>query len=446
MNIPKEYQGRYFYHFTHTDNIESIVRNGLLSTNLKNRKGIAHHNIANSDIQARRSKMVVDAGPGGVVHDYAPFYFTSKSPMLLSLLYRKNIDQQFIVFMAISIDKIKNSNVVFTDASANTAIPPHFYDDPNDLDKLHWNLIDSNRVAHLQDDDRHFKMAEVLIYERVPIEWVDSYIVWDIESKKIIEKSYIDVGLQVPNIYYEPFQSNKYFYFTKFCFAGREKESLVTGPRVLYEKYHDALKQIEKNRSNGSWKYAKFTDIDNSLDVLKDNFSILPELHGIENLETDNTVHSQTVSDHTLSVVDNVHISSFYNCLGEHDKKVVKLAAYLHDIGKGPKTKWENEIQRAYPDHPADAIQMLIRILSEEFKTLTSEEIRDICTLVVYHDLLGDILEKGRNKEELVRLNLEKRMLIMLAVLSEADIRSINKTWCFNYLNDVKLLLNEMMR
>ena len=112
------------------------------------------------------------AGPGGVVHDYAPFYFTSKSPMLLSLLYRKNIDQQFIVFMAISIDKIKNSNVVFTDASANTAIPPHFYDDPNDLDKLHWNLIDSNRVAHLQDDDRHFKMAEVLIYERVPIEWL----------------------------------------------------------------------------------------------------------------------------------------------------------------------------------------------------------------------------------------------------------------------------------
>ena len=145
-------------------------------------------------------------------------------------------------------------------------------------------------------------------------------------------------------------------------------------------------------------------------------------------------------------MVDNVYISSFYNCLGDHDKKVVKLAAYLHDIGKGPKAKWKNEIQMAYPDHPADAIPMLIRILSEEFTTLTSEEIRDICTLVVYHDLLGDILEKGRNKEELVRLNLENRMLIMLAVLSEADIRSINKTWCFNYLNDVKLLLNEMMR
>lgn len=58
--------------------------------------------------------MIVEAGPGGVVHDYVPFYFTSKNPMLLSLLYSKNIDQQFIVFMAISIDKIMNSNVVFT--------------------------------------------------------------------------------------------------------------------------------------------------------------------------------------------------------------------------------------------------------------------------------------------------------------------------------------------
>lgn len=90
-------------------------------------------------------------------------------------------------------------------------------------------------------------MAEVLIYERVPIEWVDSYIVWNKESKKIIEKSYTDVGLQAPNISYEPFQSNKYFYFTKFCFADRKNESLVTGPRVLYAEYRNALEQIEKN-------------------------------------------------------------------------------------------------------------------------------------------------------------------------------------------------------
>jgi hypothetical protein len=36
MKIPEKYRGRYFYHFTHIDNISSIVENnGLLSTNLK---------------------------------------------------------------------------------------------------------------------------------------------------------------------------------------------------------------------------------------------------------------------------------------------------------------------------------------------------------------------------------------------------------------------------
>lgn len=84
MRIPDKYKGRYFYHFTHIDNIESIVENnGLLSTNLKNEYGIGHHNVANMNIQNRRSEMKVTVGPGGVVHDYVPFYFASTNKMLL---------------------------------------------------------------------------------------------------------------------------------------------------------------------------------------------------------------------------------------------------------------------------------------------------------------------------------------------------------------------------
>lgn len=50
MNIPKEHRGRFFYHFTHIDNIESIVKNGLLATNVKKAMGIEHHNVANENI------------------------------------------------------------------------------------------------------------------------------------------------------------------------------------------------------------------------------------------------------------------------------------------------------------------------------------------------------------------------------------------------------------
>lgn len=42
--IPEEYANRYSYHFTHVDNLESIISNGLISTNEKNSKGISHVN------------------------------------------------------------------------------------------------------------------------------------------------------------------------------------------------------------------------------------------------------------------------------------------------------------------------------------------------------------------------------------------------------------------
>ena len=74
MSIPQKYKGKYFYHFTHIDNIPSIVaHNGLFSTNQKKAFGIEHHNVALMDIQNRRSEMKVPVGPGGVVHDYLPF-------------------------------------------------------------------------------------------------------------------------------------------------------------------------------------------------------------------------------------------------------------------------------------------------------------------------------------------------------------------------------------
>ena len=51
MKVPDEYKGRHIYHFTHVDNIESIVKCGrLLATNVKNEAGIEHYNVANENI------------------------------------------------------------------------------------------------------------------------------------------------------------------------------------------------------------------------------------------------------------------------------------------------------------------------------------------------------------------------------------------------------------
>ena len=446
MKIPNEYRGRYFYHFTHIDNIPSIVEtHGLYCTNLKNRYGINHHNVANMNIQNRRSEMSVPVGPGGVVHDYVPFYFASTNKMLLSLLNRKVVDQPYIVFLAVSIEKLLEKNVVFTDASANTNIPPRFYDDPKDLDKLNWMLIDSTKWGERSEEELHARMAEVLVYERVPLEWVDAYIVFNKIGKKKIKECYQNAGLQKPCISYDWFNYRSFF-FTKFFFRDRQNETLVTGPLQLYENYQTVVISISENRNSIDESACIFDDIRDAILQIDANFCVIRELADIYNLKTDNYMHHESVSDHTITVVNNLQNTQYYFMLGGREKAIVRLAAYFHDIGKGPKEKWEDGIQKAYLDHPADALPMLERIFSEDFKRISYKDYRDICLLVANHDLLGDIIGTGRSVEELERLELSRDMLYMLATLSEADICAIGGIPAINIKMKIHNLLNQVMR
>jgi len=86
-------------------------------------------------------------------------------------------------------------------------------------------------------------------------------------------------------------------------------------------------------------------------------------------------------------------------------------------------------VQRIYYDHPADAIPMLERILSEEIREISEKRINEICVLIAYHYLLGDSMAKGRHIEELENLQLTQQQKYMLAALSIADITSIKEEW-----------------
>lgn len=446
MAIPSAFKDRYFFHFTHIDNIKSIVQTGgLLSTNEKRKNNIDHHNIANVNIQNRRSEMKVPIAPGGVVHDYVPFYFATINPMLLGLLNRKVVDQPYICFIAVSIEKLLEENVIFTDASANTIFAPGFYNNPIDLECLDWDLIDSMKWGEKNENERHKRMAEVLVYEKVPLEWFECFIVFNNYCRIKIEKCYRELGVLCPKISYEPFH-NRHFFFTKFFFPERRNETLVTGPIQLREEFYKTVECIISNRGNGSCTDAQFENVDHALTEIKKNFCVIPELEGIYQLQTDNQIHQETVSGHTIKVVNNVKKTMFYDMIGEKWKHVVLLAAYLHDIGKGPKEKWTNGIQKVYADHPVDALPMVTRILSEDIKDIDDKQIRRICLLVAYHDLMGDIIGKERAKSELLELNLNKKDLYMLAALTTADIQSIGIGWEKNIVKKVEDLIDEMLR
>ena len=433
--IPQQHAWRYFFHMTDVHNLESIITHGLLSTNKKNDLGIKHVNIANMSIQNRRAEMNVPCGNGGKVHDYVPFYFSSLNPMLLGVLNKKNQDQPFIIFLCFKISKLESLSAVFTDASANTVEPPHFFDNAADLDKLSWELIDSKKWSYAEENERHKKMAEALIYEKVDFSQVDCIVVYNEWVKKrvaeILKKADVK-GVRV--IYYDELVGFKYnFYYTKFFIKGRENETLISGPVFLKRNTEEGIKEVIENRKNYQGSFA-YDDIETLVSAIDEKFDCIKELAGIYDLQSNNPVHPETVSLHTQTVVSNIKRTTFYQQADSHTQKVLELAAYLHDIGKGPKEKWKDGMQSVYPDHPSDAIPMVCRILTEEVRNVSDEDVRTILLLVAYHDILGDCMFCGRDVEQVVKVIKSEVELDMLFAISEADICSINAGWYDDFM------------
>lgn len=431
MAIPDIHKGKYIFHFTDARNLDSIIKYGLLCTNEKNKQGIKHQNIANQTIQERRATMDVTAGPGGKVHDYVPFYFSSINPMLLTLLNHKNCDQNLIVYLCVKIDRLDKDDAVFTSTSANTAVPPTFYDDPSHLDDLDWDLIFSRRWKMESDEDKHKKMAEALIHTKISISEIDAIVVYNDGIKKAVKQVFEKNGIKAPEILYDHNQNMlKYgFYYTKFFFSDRRNETLVTGPRTLLSNYKKLLEEVRKDRQSkkACYPYGTVKDL---VDALNQDITVLPELKAASEVLQDYDPHNDTVGDHTKEVVAEIQKTAYYENASDEVKNVLLLGAYLHDIGKGPASKWnDGTMSGAYPDHPADAIPMLGRILTEVIESLSDDEIRRLCILVVYHDIIGECYQKGRDKQQIADLIESADDYDMLTAISIADATAINGFW-----------------
>lgn len=445
MGIPAKYSGKYFFHFTHIQDLDSIVKNGILCTNKKDELGTTHLDAASETIQERRSTMEVTCAPKGKVHDYVPCYFCSMNPMVLSLINSKNVDQQFILFFAIPIDKLIDDNVIFTDASANTGIPPSFYTDPADLENLDWKAIQSKKWRHIYKDELRRRMAEVLVKDSVPMSMIEHIVVWNEGIKKRVEETFKKNKVECPSVIYQPLNSTYNFHFTRFTIS-QGTSSLITGPFFLKLNYEKAIEHILEKRGSlkPKVKYL-FENIEDAIPKIEGDFCLIEEMKGIFELETKNEVHSENVSDHTLQVVEKLEALKYYQNSKPKDKNVLKLSAYLHDIGKGPKSRWKDGIQPGYPDHPADAPEMLKRILVEDFKEISEYEIKKICILVTYHDLIGEIIGKGRNVQQLIDIVENEKTLEMLATLNLADVSAINRNWRNHYNDKIEDLKIEVL-
>ncbi|MCZ2154473.1 MAG: DarT ssDNA thymidine ADP-ribosyltransferase family protein [Bryobacterales bacterium] len=425
MPIPLAHRYRSIFHFTHIDNLPDILQTGFLCNNHDDFPQNGCRSIAEQGIQERRAQMEVSCGPGGLVHDYVPLYFGSLSPMLLAVVNRKNVDQMDILYFEFPIALVNRDDVVFTDASANTVLPPNFYADPSDLDQLNWGEIDSLKWKSANDTLRHQRMAEVLVHSHLPMTDAVRVVVWNEGTKQRVQKIVAKAGVPFPQIEFE--SPTRRHWFNKFM--ENSKASIVMGPREIAMHYKEACKEVADK--SGQNEGAPFGTPSELLDALREDFGCLPHTAELIGLKSENGVHKQTVDVHTLEVVEKLKALPEFAELPTDCQRRVELAAFLHDIGKGPRSRWDSNggLQKVDPDHPVRAMPMMVDILTNHVGKVKQTNAELILKLVCYHDLVGEVLGKGRDEQQIVDVADSKLELDMLFALGRADATSLVEWW-----------------
>lgn len=422
MRIPEAHRHRSLYHFTHLDNLTSIIRHGLLPAREVERLRLQHTTIAYQEIQQRRASMRVPCGPRGVIHDYVPLYFCKRSPMLFAVMSNKIADQEFLIYLEFPIDIMTRFPCVFTNAAANTAQPPDFFDDPADLDRVNWDAVETWRWAEKYDIPgqrpvRQAKMAEVLVRGKIRIEEVRRIIVFNQSVRDAVVKTFENAACKPPPVVV----GGDEFYYLQ---SGR---SPVLGPRQIRQILHQVTAEVIQGIGKAS--APKFLGLYPLRKALRADFGCLPETREIRGLRIDTRRHFEDVGSHTVRVVKILRELPEYAQMRRVDQLLVELAAFFHDIGKGPKSRWSHTPirQRTDPNHALRSLYMVRRILCEDVGTLKERSARVLCKLVCYHDLINHILFNGRRLEELQENFSDARELSMLVALNKADYLAIHK-------------------
>ena len=135
------------FHITAIANLSGICEaKALLSKSLGELVGIAYQNIAHAGAQGARSIRTVPNPPGGLVHDYVPFYFAPRSPMLRAIEGGRVEGcpwrQADIVHFETTVERVTadGARFVFYDRNATLDYSTS-YTDLARLDVIAWDLL-----------------------------------------------------------------------------------------------------------------------------------------------------------------------------------------------------------------------------------------------------------------------------------------------------------------
>ncbi|BAZ03315.1 hypothetical protein NIES37_73280 (plasmid) [Tolypothrix tenuis PCC 7101] len=201
------------YHITHINNLTSILNSGgLLANSQLRQQQTKYLDIAHGHIQDRRSTTPVPCSAGGYLHDYVPFYFAPRSPMLYAI-HKQNVEgysggQQLIIHLVSEVELIADSGTIFafTDGHAIMAYSD-FYNEISALEYvIDWELMASKYWFNTPEDPNRKcrRQAEFLLYEFCPWNLITEVGVINSKVAQQVRQIFKNFNIQTPVNIYSP--------------------------------------------------------------------------------------------------------------------------------------------------------------------------------------------------------------------------------------------------
>tara|TARA_Y100000310_G_scaffold158863_1_gene158288 strand:- start:708 stop:1982 length:1275 start_codon:yes stop_codon:yes gene_type:complete len=180
FNQLNEYGIQYFYHMTHFSNLSSIIENGLLSHNKAHQKNYVKEDISDLGVNYRRNRKELIYNNN--LHDYVPLYFNPRNPML----FRRLALEDDIIILTINLAVLESNIFLFTDGNA-ASNQTNIYSKLKNMNNLDWECI-NDRYWNKYIDGKRKKCSEMLIYDKVNVEYINAVCCNNIYTNKKVSQ------------------------------------------------------------------------------------------------------------------------------------------------------------------------------------------------------------------------------------------------------------------
>lgn len=164
------------FHFTRVEHLPTILSNGLLSDSRAQDAGLMQIEIGQKSIKSRRAETPVRAPSGGVVADYAPFYYAPRSPMMHNIhkgkvpSYQDGCDR--LIYLATHSQVLVESGHTWVATDRNAVLSHAEFSDSDDrlTEMVDWDVMELESCFPVPEhpDRIERRMAEFLVLGHVP--------------------------------------------------------------------------------------------------------------------------------------------------------------------------------------------------------------------------------------------------------------------------------------